>query len=184
MVGDVEHFSPAAGMVTDAAASVAQSNADAIFIPQGGQLLRGIVPALSLDNVDPTKVKLLGTGLWDDPANLHEPLLAGAWFAAPQPSADASFDASYAKTYGSNPPPLAGLAYDAMSLVALLAPGPAYHRFTEAALTDPNGFAGVDGIFRFRRDGTIERGLAVLAIDPGGFQVVSPAPTTFQPGAS
>ena len=55
-----------------------------------------------------------------------------------------------------DPPPLAALAYDAVSLAALLAPGEPYHRFTPAALTDPNGFAGVDGIFRFNPDGTVE----------------------------
>ena len=45
---------------------------------------------------------------------------------------------------------------------------------------DPNGFSGVDGIFRFNADGTSERGLAVLEVRPGGFDVVNPAPTTFQ----
>ena len=46
---------------------------------------------------------------------------------------------------------------------------------------DPNGFAGVNGIFRFNADGTSERGLAVLEVQPDGFHVVSPAPKTFQP---
>ena len=78
------------------------------------------------------------------------------------------------------PPQLASLAYDAMSLVALLAQGPPYHRFTQAALMDPNGFAGVNGIFRFNPDGTSERGLAVMEVTPDGPVVVSPAPTTFQ----
>jgi hypothetical protein len=56
--------------------------------------------------------------------------------------------------------------------------------FTPAALNDPNGIAGVNGIFRFRPDGTSERGLAVLEMSASGPVVVSPAPTTFQkPGA-
>ena len=68
---------------------------------------------------------------------------------------------------------MASLAYDAVSLVALLSPGTPYHRFTAAALMDPNGFAGVNGIFRFNADGTSERGLAVLEMTaerPGGGQ--------------
>ena len=65
----------------------------------------------------------------------------------------------------------------------LLAQGEPYYRFTPAALMDPNGFAGVNGIFRFRADGTSERGLAVLEMNVAGPVVVSPAPTTFlQPG--
>lgn len=67
-----------------------------------------------------------------------------------------------------------------MSLVALLSRGQAYNRYTAAALTDPNGFTGIDGIFRFRADGAAERGLAVLQVDDGGFSVVDPAPRTFQ----
>ena len=66
-------------------------------------------------------------------------------------------------------------------LVALLSTGTPYHRFTNAALMDPNGFAGVNGIFRFNADGTSERGLAVLEVQSDGFHVVSPAPKTFQP---
>ncbi len=86
----------------------------------------------------------------------------------------------YRATFGAAPAQLASLAYDAVSLVALLAQGTPYHRFTQAALMDPNGFAGVNGIFRFNPDGTSERGLAVMEITPAGPVVVSPAPTTFQ----
>ena len=60
----------------------------------------------------------------------------------------------------------------------LLARGRPYERFTEAALTDPNGFSGVDGIFRFRDDGSTDRGLAVLQVSATGFTVVDPAPRT------
>ena len=67
--------------------------------------------------------------------------------------------------------------------MALLSQDEPYRRFTSAALMDPNGFAGVTGIFRFTADGTSERGLAVLEVNAGGPVVVSPAPTTFlQPG--
>ena len=183
-ISDVERFNPSAGAVMDPAAAIAKSGCDAVFIAQGGALLRNIVPTLSYDGVDNTKVKYLGTGLWYDAATIKEPLLSGGWFAAPQPSGDDAYKAKYRQTFGVEPPQLTSLAYDAISLVALLAPGAPYHRFTSAALIDPNGFAGVNGIFRFRADGSIERGLAVLAVDPGGFTVVSPAPTTFQSSGS
>ncbi len=184
-VVDVEHFAPNAGSVATPAGAVAKSGADAILIAQGGVLLRAIAPTLSLDGVTKDKVKLLGTGLWDDDRALaRESALEGSWYAAPAPNADADFVNKYRATYGAAPAQLASLAYDALSLVALLAQGPAYHRFTPAALNDPNGFAGVNGIFRFRPDGTSERGLAVLEMTSSGPIVVSPAPTTFQrPGA-
>ena len=184
-VVDVEHFAPNAESVTIPSANVAKSGADAILIAQGGTLLRAIGPTLSLDGVTKDKVKLLGTGLWDDDRALaREAALEGSWYAAPAPNADAEFVNKYRTTYGAAPAQLASLAYDAVSLVALLSQGPAYHRFTTAALNDPNGFSGVNGIFRFQPDGTSERGLAVLEMTSSGPVVVSPAPTTFQkPGA-
>lgn len=176
----VARFSPSAGALTDPAAALAKADCNAVLVPQGGSLLRGITQTLAYSNIDTSKVKLLGTGLWLEPASTKEGLLDGAWFAAPQPSTDDAFIAKFKQTYGTEPPQLASLAYDAVSLVALLANGQPYHRFTVRGMTDPNGFAGVSGIFRFHADGSIERGLAVLGVEPNGFTLVSPAPTTFQ----
>jgi branched-chain amino acid transport system substrate-binding protein len=177
---DVQHFSPSAGALTDPAAAIAKAGCDSILVPQGGSLLRGVAQTLGYSNIDLSKVKLLGTGLWYDPAIQKEGLLTGAWFAAPQPSMDDAFNSKYRATFGSEPPQLASLAYDAVSLVALLANGTPYRRFTQRTLTDLNGFSGANGIFRFRSDGSIERGLSVLSVDANGFSVVSPAPATFQ----
>ncbi len=176
----VSHFAPGAGSVMEETSLVAKSGADAIFIAQGGTMLRNLAPNLANSGVDVTKVKLLGTGLWDDSSVAKEPSLQGGWFAAPAPDAEASFAAKYRVAFGATPPHLASLAYDAVSLVSALGQGQPYHRFNEATLTDPNGFVGVDGIFRFSANGSIERGLSVLAVEPNGFHVVSPAPRTFE----
>jgi hypothetical protein len=77
------------------------------------------------------------------------------------------------------PPRIATLSYDALSLASLLSRGRAYDRFTDAALTDPAGFSGIDGIFRFQPDGSAERGLAVLEVTPNGLRVTDPAPKSF-----
>ena len=184
-VVSVEHFSPGSGAVMNQTSAIAKSGADAVFIPQGGTLLRSIAPTLAFNGVDPTKVKLLGTGSWDDLAIAREPALRDGWFAAPAPDADRGFVSKYRAAFGAPPPQLAALAYDAVSLIALLGSGKPYQRFTPAALTDPNGFSGVDGIFRFNADGTSERGLAVLKIDTDGtFTVISAAPRTFQSSGS
>lgn len=178
---DVEHFTPNSAQVMAPSTAIAKSNADAVLIGQGGSVLRAIGPSLVFNGFDPAKVQLLGTGLWDDPAVTREQTLEGGWFAAPDPDAVNSFSEKYRSVYGTAPPALASLAYDAISLVALLSKGAPYRRFTPAALMDPNGFAGMDGIFRFDTDGTSERGLAVLQVEPDGFHVISPAPKTFQP---
>ncbi len=181
---DVEHFTPNTNAVMTPSATVAKTNADAIMVGEGGAILRAIAPSLGFSGLDRDKTKLLGTGLWDDPTIAHEDMLLGGWFAAPEPEAEAAFASRYHDTFGANPPQLASLAYDAMALVALLSNGQPYHRFTQAALMDPNGFSGVTGIFRFNADGTSEHGLAVLEVAPDGFHVASPAPKTFQQPAS
>ena len=183
-VGAVEHFYATVDGVTAPAGKIAKADADAMFIPLGGTVLRAAAPLLSGAGLDPSKVKLLGTGQWNETANIGEPTLNGAWFAGPDPKAEIAFNAKYHDAFGGTPPQLAALSYDAVSLVAALAKGDPYKRFTRAALADPNGFTGADGIFRFGNDGTAERGLAVLSVTPDGFHVVDPAPTTFvKPGS-
>jgi branched-chain amino acid transport system substrate-binding protein len=76
----------------------------------------------------------------------------------------------------------ASLAYDAVALVAALAKTQGKQRFTEAVLTNGSGFTGIDGLFRFRPDGTNQRGLAVLRVSPTGGQVISPPPKDFGSG--
>ena len=58
----------------------------------------------------------------------------------------------------------ATLAYDAVALVAALAERRARNVLRRKTLTNPSGFAGIDGLFRFRSDGTNERGLAVMKV--------------------
>src|SRR5262249_2608013 len=123
--------------------------------------------------------QLLGTGLWAD-RGMDRAAITGGWFAAPSPEADAAFNSKYKAVYAADPPPLAPLAYDAVSLIAAMSSGPPYHRFTQAALTDPNGFFGVSGIFRFNADGSADRGLAVLQVNGDDTRVIDPAPRTFQ----
>jgi hypothetical protein len=50
--------------------------------------------------------------------------------------------------------------------------------FPQSLLADPQGFAGVDGIFRFKGN-IAERGLEVQQVGQSGFTTVSPAPTAF-----
>jgi ABC-type branched-subunit amino acid transport system substrate-binding protein len=182
-VADIQTFDERPQMVGPPAKAAAMSGADAILIAEGGAMLQAIGPALALNGVTSRTLQFLGTGLWDDPSIAREPVLANGRFAAPPPESFRSFSTHYRDVYEANPPRIATLSYDAMSLVALLARGRPYQRFTDVALTDPKGFSGIDGIFRFRDDGSAERGLAILEVGQGGFSVIDPAPKSFpQPG--
>lgn len=157
---------------------------DAVFMPVGGTDAQTIGNLLSYYDLDAKNVRRLGTGLWDDAVVSHENNLAGGWFAAPDPTARKVFEQKYQSTYGTAPSRLASLGYDATALAAVLAKSgqarqgaPAFDR---SAITNPNGFSGIDGIFRFRTDGLAERGLAVLELRNGSSLVVDPAPRSFQ----
>ena len=153
---------------------------DALLIADGGDRLKAIAPLLAANRIDPAKVRLLGTGLWDDPGVVRLPGIAGAWFAAPAPQARADFEGRFEGLYHHRPARLATLAYDATALAAVLARLPSATSFDTVSLTNPSGFAGVDGIFRLRGDGLVERGLAVIEIAPGGPRVIDQAPSSFE----
>jgi ABC-type branched-subunit amino acid transport system substrate-binding protein len=151
---------------------------DALFLPLGGNELRQVAGQLAAGGLDRTKTHLLGTGLWDEPGlGRGTDILVGGWYAAAEPDARESFIASYKKTYGQEPPRLATLAYDATALAAVLA-GQGKH-FDRVALSNPNGFAGLDGLFRLTPQGLAERGLALNEITPEGSRVIDPSPATF-----
>jgi len=153
---------------------------DAVFIPVGGTQAEIIAGTLVYHGITPNNVKFMGTGLWDDNRLVNERNLRGAIFAGPSPTQRRAFEKRYQTLYGNKPVRLASLAYDATALAAVLAQkGNGARGFNRSALTNPNGFAGTDGIFRFKRDGLVERGLAVLEFSGGNVIEVSPAPTSF-----
>lgn len=153
---------------------------EALFIADGGPRMRAIAPLLPFYDIDPDKVRFLGTRLWEDAAIGREPAMVGGWFAGPSPEAAESFRERYAELYGSSTPRVASLAYDAMALAAVLSRAAERPYFTEKSLRNQNGFAGIDGIFRFGEEGIAQRGLAVIEIRPKTFQVISNAPETFE----
>lgn len=153
---------------------------DAVLLPEGGDRLRMVSSLLSFYDVDPDIVRYLGTGQWDDATLRGEPALRGGWFSAPAPSeARAAFEARFEESFAAPPPRIATLAYDAVALAAVLARGPGSANYAYYALTTENGFLGIDGIFRFRADGRVERGLAVLEVRRRDFRLISPSPTSF-----
>lgn len=152
---------------------------DALLIADGGDRLRAIGAQLPVHGLQPPQVRILGTGAWDDPDVGAEPALVGGWFAAPAPTYREAFEAQYTEAFGERPPRLATLAYDAAALAAVLGRDPGVDRFNDQAISDPKGFLGRDGIFRFGADGVAERGLAVLEVDRRGNHVISEPPLAF-----
>jgi ABC-type branched-subunit amino acid transport system substrate-binding protein len=186
-VGAVEFYDTAS---TDMAPYVqrlagARAGYDALLIPEGGDRLRLIAPLLPFYDIHAAEVKMLGSTLWDDPRLGAESGLAAGWFAAPPAESWHRFEQRYGQLYGAAPARLASLAYDGTALAAVLAreAGPeaagAVALYDQPTLTRGDGFAGIDGIFRFMPDGTVERGLAVMELQYNQIITVDPAPQSF-----
>src|SRR6478735_5975995 len=180
----LEKYPLDANRMAEAAHRVGQAanQVDSIFIPDGADTVPQVVQSLAASGVNLKRVQLLGTGLWDDPRIFSTAALDGGWYAAPESTGFRNFSGRYRARYGQDPVRTATLAYDAVALVAALVKTQGMQRFSEQVLTNPSGFAGIDGVFRFRPEGTNERGLAVLRVTPSGGQVISPAPKSFAPG--
>jgi hypothetical protein len=108
--------------------------------------------------------------------------VVGGWYAGVAPDLIARFDQRYSRSYGRSPPRLASLSYDAVSLAIILGRGAPGQRFTASAITNPEGFQGINGLFRFRPNGLSERGLSILEVTSGGPRVIQAAPQRFTAG--
>jgi ABC-type branched-subunit amino acid transport system substrate-binding protein len=142
--------------------------------------LAEIATLLPYYSVYSSQVQFLGPALW---ANIASRLASsgvynGALYAAPDPEAAATFDSKYQGAYGSAPPAIADVAFDAAAIAQLLAGQGGYGI---PALTNPAGFGGTDGVLQLAPNGQVQRGLAVFQVAPGAPVITSAAPATLPP---
>ncbi len=185
-LGPVEYYDPSALDLSGnlkkllAARNGDDAGFDALLIPDEGQRLRRTAEQWSAQGIPADKVTLLGTMLWDDAHPGDIPALAGGWYAVAPNAGFADFAKRYTKAYGTQPPRLASLAYDATAIAAVLGKRSA-HDFSPGILTNPQGFAGVDGLFRLNLDGTITRSYAIKEVMPNGLpKEIVPAAKSFE----
>jgi ABC-type branched-subunit amino acid transport system substrate-binding protein len=163
-----------------AARRLAQMGAiDAILVADTGRAAITTVPALRRGGL--RTAKILGTDLWNIDGTLAgSPPMYGAMFASVSDTLYTQYATKYRARFGKAPLRLSSLGYDSVLLVARVArnwvPGT---RFPVGQLTDPQGFIGVDGAFRFNANGLTDRMLEVQEIQAGKFVTVSAAPSQF-----
>src|SRR5246127_2678118 len=179
--GRIVAFEKYGGDRAGPARTVAQAlgGADALMIADDGDSVAATADALTAAGANLRNLQLLGTGLWDNPRVFASPNTQGGLYAAPDPPGFRAFSGRYRTRYGSEPVRTATLAYDAVALVAALARTQGPQRFSPDVLQSPSGFAGIDGLFRFRPDGTNERGLAVMRVANNGSVPVAGSPKSF-----
>lgn len=153
----------------------------AVLIPERGVQLRQVAALLAYTDLDQRTVRYLGTGTWNDSGVWREPALYGGVFPAPDPASLSAFEQRYQATFGETAPQLASYGYDAGAMAARLAQ---LDRLDAGMLQRPEGWTGVNGLFRFTPDGGVERALAVLQLESGGgVKIVAPALQAFVPGS-
>ncbi|MEP6342764.1 MAG: penicillin-binding protein activator [Maricaulaceae bacterium] len=147
---------------------------EAIILPESGIALRTLAPLLTFYEDDLRKVQFLGTGQWQDKDSAQEPALNGGIFAGPDIEERQKFQTRYDQLYGQDAGRLASLAYDAVNIAHFVANGDPKTRHNR--VQDQNGFYGIDGLVRFRANGTPDRGLAIYEIQNGRIRTLVPAP--------
>jgi ABC-type branched-subunit amino acid transport system substrate-binding protein len=148
----------------------AQSPYDAVLIADNARIAALAAPAVR------DGARVLGTELWATEPQLSEQrALHGAWFAGAASGLFDQLSTRYRARYRAAPYRLASLGYDAVLMTVRIAPDWAVGTpFPQAALRG-GSFTGIDGSFRFGRDGVAERALEVQQIGPGGVTTVSAA---------
>ena len=154
---------------------------DALLIADSGAVAAAFSPQLARFGAAPGSYLLMGTELWNtEPGLGRSAALKDAIFASVPDQRFQSMSRRYQARFGGTPSRLASLAYDSVLLVASAPEGEwrIGQPFPQQLLEDANGFAGVDGIFRFRGN-IAERGLEVQQVTPEGFVTIDPAPASF-----
>ena len=157
----------------------AKGGYDAVLIGDSGRIAAIAAPLLKQG--PSAAARILGTELWASERTLSATTaLRGAWYAS---TPDVRFNqlvGRYRARYGKTPYRIGSLGYDAVLLTVRSAKNwSAGGAFPVRQLTEREGFAGVDGIFRFGRDGVAIRALEVRQVTASGTNVISPAAKTF-----
>jgi ABC-type branched-subunit amino acid transport system substrate-binding protein len=175
----IQTFDPTAAGIRGASTRLlAQGGIDAVLL---ADVPRAILPGMPVLRAASPQPRLLATERWASEGNIGANVaLRGAWFAAPSDTVFNQFRTRYRARYTSAPFRLASLGYDAVLLTVRVAVNWQVGRtFPIRALRDSEGFSGVDGAFRFGRDGVADRALEVREVTAAGTSVISPAPRGF-----
>jgi ABC-type branched-subunit amino acid transport system substrate-binding protein len=176
----LETYDGRPGSLTAAVTKLGRSPFQAVLIAGSPGSAVASVPLLRKTASGKT-ARLLGTELWNSDSGVGANVaLNGAWFASVPNGLYRQYAAKYRARFGVAPYRLSTLGYDAVLLTVRIArdwrPG---DDFPAGRLTERDGFAGLDGAFRFGRDGVAERALEVQEIRAGATVTVSPAPANF-----
>ncbi|MEX0342816.1 MAG: penicillin-binding protein activator [Erythrobacter sp.] len=152
---------------------------DTVLVADGPRLAAQAAGVLSPGGGE--AIQLLGTELWSGEGSVtRASALEGALFSSVSDERYKRFVDSYEARFGSQPYRIATLGYDAVLLTLRVARDWRVGRdFPGGALRSADGFLGLDGAFRFGRNGLVERAFEVREVRDGAVVVVDNAPSRF-----
>lgn len=150
---------------------------DAILVPEHGTKLKSAVAMLGYYDISMPQVKILGTSMWENSGLNNEGNFIGAWYPALSRSHNEYFASSYRNLFGEKPSSIYSFAYDAVALASSLSG--TKDRELEGAITNPNGYVGINGAFRIFSDGTNQHSLDIVEVKNSGDVVVDEALKSF-----
>jgi ABC-type branched-subunit amino acid transport system substrate-binding protein len=152
---------------------------DTVYIPEGNEIPNAILQEFRKAGTDVVGKLILGSGSWES-VKLSDPMLDNAVYPGRDLTNFGPFAQRYETQFGSKPGVWAGMGYDAVTLATkLVQQNGAETAFKPQSVENTRGFAGINGIFRLRPDGTAERGLAIYRVTGGQGQLLEPAPNSF-----
>ena len=169
------------GSVATGTGTLAPLPFQALLIADSGSAATKFLPALAKFGATPGTVILMGTELWNnEPGLARAAALRGALFSSVPDGNFRKLAERYRTKFGTSPSRLASFGYDSILLVNNIAGNwPLGAPFPRAGLMTRDGFAGIDGAFRFTPGNIAERTLEVQQIGNGAITTVAPASRGF-----
>ncbi|WP_369025256.1 penicillin-binding protein activator [Qipengyuania sp. RANM35] len=157
----------------------AKGGYDAILIAEGARL--SIQAAGVLKPGGAGSARLLGTELLSGESSITKAsAMRGTLFSAVSDSRYKRFVDSYEARFGSQPYRVATLGYDAVLLTLRVARDWKVGKaFPIKSLRSEDGFLGLDGAFRFKNSGVVERAMELREVRANEVVVVEAAPARF-----
>ena len=150
---------------------------DSVFIAAAGQNLTVLSSQLQYNNVDPKIVQYLGISSWEDSSILSEPALEGGVFVTTSERYQKKIKLIYKNSFNKEMPKIAMIAYDIVALLGSL--NNLGSNFNIHDLVNDQGYIGLRGLFRLKKNGVVERAFQLKKIKNKRFTILKKANSQF-----
>lgn len=156
-------------------------NDNSINYPRGMMIMSNIDDIISIlkilkkYKISHKEIQLIGNSAWYDNRILEYPeVVEGAWFFTYNIKNEKVklFEELYSDHFNESPTSISVLVYDLLALILNITRASGESDFTAQDIMKERGFRGIDGIFRFHKNGLVERSLSVVQIKNGKFVLI------------